>query len=132
MSINSVFGTVTAYIPGYSIHVHLVPLMFGGDLIVWGTSPFTERKGLESQTNSFTLQPTSAEVSSLNNEPLHDAVDGCVGVVQRLERVPPLALLSRAEATKVLNGLWTHVAEEFKHNPASWTWSGQFRWHKPF
>lgn len=66
------------------------------------------------------LLPTCAEVPSLYNEPFHDAMDGCVQVVQRFERVPALSLLSGAETPEVLRRLWTHIAEEFKDDPTSW------------
>ena len=41
-------------------------------------------------------QLTTAEVSSLDNESLDDAMDGCVQVVEWLEGVPSLSFLSSA------------------------------------
>lgn len=64
--------------------------------------------------------PTRTEVPSLYNEPLHDAMDGCIQVVQRFERVPSLSLLSGAETPEVLHRLRTYIAEEFEDDPTSW------------
>ena len=63
---------------------------------------------------------TTAEVSSLYNEPLDDTMDRCVQIVQRLECIPSLSLLSSTQTPEVLHCPWAHITEKLEHNPTSY------------
>lgn len=79
-----------------------------------------ERKG-KNDTDYAQLTPstgpthpptrTIAEISSLNNEALHNPVNGRALVVHRLERGRSFPLLTRAEAAKIFRGAGTVILE---------------------